>query len=67
MTAEEHHEPFLCRTHLHHHWVHEHNPDGEDYMRCSRCGKDRGESDGDSALGKASLWGTMPGAHGPSM
>jgi hypothetical protein len=45
MTTENHHEPFLCRTHLHHHWVHEHNPDGEDYMRCSRCGKDRGEFD----------------------
>jgi hypothetical protein len=33
--------PFLCRTNLHHHWMLETNPDGETYLRCSRCGKDR--------------------------
>jgi hypothetical protein len=34
------HKPLLCRTHLHHRWTQMRNPDGENYLRCSRCGTD---------------------------
>jgi hypothetical protein len=34
-------DPLLCRTNLHHRWVEQKNADGESYLRCSRCGKDR--------------------------
>jgi hypothetical protein len=31
----------LCRLNLHHKWVRQFNPDGEDYLHCTACGKDR--------------------------
>ncbi|MCW2528476.1 MAG: hypothetical protein JWM76_3336 [Pseudonocardiales bacterium] len=34
----------LCRLNIQHHWKPEHNPDGEIYYRCARCGKDRFDS-----------------------
>ena len=33
--------PLLCRLNLHHKWVRQFNPDGEDYLHCMACGKDR--------------------------
>jgi hypothetical protein len=33
--------PLLCRLNLHHKWVRQFNPDGEDYLHCTACGKDR--------------------------
>jgi hypothetical protein len=33
-------KPLLCRTHLHHRWAPARNPDGENYLRCRRCGTD---------------------------
>lgn len=38
----EHRKPWLCRLRLHR-WVACHNPDGEDYLRCRRCGVDHFE------------------------
>jgi hypothetical protein len=31
----------LCRLNLHHKWVRCFNPQGEDYLQCKCCGKDR--------------------------
>jgi hypothetical protein len=31
----------LCRFNLHHKWVRRKNPEGEDYLQCKACGKDR--------------------------
>jgi hypothetical protein len=31
----------LCRLDLHHKWVRRFNKDGEDYLQCRACGKDR--------------------------
>jgi hypothetical protein len=31
----------LCRFNVHHKWVRRKNPDGEDYLQCKICGKDR--------------------------
>jgi hypothetical protein len=36
-------KPLLCRLNTHHKWVLEVNPDGEDYLHCTACGKDRYE------------------------
>jgi hypothetical protein len=33
--------PLLCRLNLHHKWVRQFNPDGEGYLHCTACGKDR--------------------------
>jgi len=33
-------KPLLCRLNLRHRWTAEHNPAGERYRRCSKCGKD---------------------------
>ena len=35
-------KPFLCRTHLHHHWELAKTKDGQEFVRCSRCLKERG-------------------------
>jgi hypothetical protein len=40
MTVRAPHKPLLCRIHVHHKWALEHNPDGELYLRCTRCGND---------------------------
>lgn len=37
--------PLLCRLHVHHRWERTINPDGEDYLHCSACGKDRYDVD----------------------
>ena len=34
--------PWLCRMRLHH-WVECHNPDGDSYLQCRRCGQDHFE------------------------
>ena len=34
-------KPFLCRTNLHHLWELAHTDDGQRYVRCSRCLKER--------------------------
>lgn len=41
------HRPLLCRLHLHH-FEPCHNPDGEFYLRCRRCGTDRDDPHGRS-------------------
>ena len=33
-------KPVMCRLNLHHRWQKVHNPAGESYRRCRRCGKD---------------------------
>jgi hypothetical protein len=33
--------PLLCQLNLHHKWVRQFNADGEDYLHCTACGKDR--------------------------
>ena len=35
----------LCRAHLHHKWVPAHSEDGDQYLRCAHCGKDKTEVD----------------------
>ena len=39
MSGESHRKPLLCR--LHHKWARWFNRDGEDYLHCTACGKDR--------------------------
>jgi hypothetical protein len=34
-------KPLFCRLNLHHKWVRRFNPQGEDYLQCKACGKDR--------------------------
>jgi hypothetical protein len=52
------HRPLLCRLHLHH-FEPCHNPDGEFYLRCRRCGEDRDDPHGRS--GDASIGGNIFG------
>lgn len=33
-------KPLMCRLNLHHRWQREHNPAGEQFRRCRKCGKD---------------------------
>ena len=39
----ERRKPLLCALNLHHHWHLESTPDGDRFMRCTKCGKDRDE------------------------
>lgn len=34
-------KPFLCRTNLHHSWELAQTRDGDEYVRCARCLKER--------------------------
>jgi hypothetical protein len=34
-------KPFLCRTNLHHHWELAQTSDGEEYIRCAKCLKEK--------------------------
>lgn len=36
-------KPLLCRTNLRHTWEWAHTPDGERYIRCRRCLKEKGD------------------------
>ena len=38
-------KPVLCRLNMHHKWVRQFNPDGEDYLHCKVCGKDLYENE----------------------
>lgn len=33
-------KPLMCRLNLHHRWQREHNPAGEQFRRCRKCGND---------------------------
>ena len=35
-------KPLLCRINLRHKWEWAHTPDGQRYVRCARCDKERG-------------------------
>jgi hypothetical protein len=48
-------KPFLCRTNLHHSWESAHTPDGQRFVRCGRCMKERASGAGGNVTG--------PGAH----
>ena len=39
------HPTLLCRTRLHHKWVPAKTEDGDQYIGCAHCGKDRTEVD----------------------
>lgn len=45
-------KPLLCRTNLRHHWEWAHTRDGQRYVRCGRCLKERGD-------GRTGMSGTM--------
>ena len=45
MTEPTLHPTLLCRAHLHHKWVPAHTEDGEQYMHCAHCGKDKTDAD----------------------
>jgi hypothetical protein len=36
-------KPLLCRTNLHHTWESAHTRDGQRFVRCARCLKERGD------------------------
>ena len=36
-------KPLLCLLNVRHHWHVESTPDGDRYVRCTKCGKDRNE------------------------
>jgi hypothetical protein len=50
-------KPLLCRTNAHHHWEWAHTPDGERYIRCSRCLKEKDSSAGGQWTGGLSMGG----------
>jgi uncharacterized membrane protein len=39
-------KPVLCRVNLRHRWEWAHTPDGERYVRCARCHKERSSGGG---------------------
>jgi hypothetical protein len=53
-------KPFLCRANLHHSWESAHTPDGQRYVRCGRCLKERETGPGGNVTGPgaASAGGT---------
>jgi hypothetical protein len=50
-------KPLLCRTNMHHRWEWAHTPDGQRYVRCARCLKERGD-------GRTGMSGAMMGMGG---
>lgn len=56
-------KPLLCRTNAHHHWEWASTPDGERYIRCGRCLKEKGSSAGGQWTGGASM-GSFGGGGG---
>jgi hypothetical protein len=53
--------PLLCRTHVHHKWRLERNPEGETYLRCGRCGNDRYDVE---RVDGPNMGGNLMGLHG---
>ena len=54
-------KPFLCRTNLRHRWESAHTPDGERYIRCARCLKEKESGAGGRWVGGASMSGGYTG------
>jgi hypothetical protein len=50
-------KPFLCKVNLRHHWQWAHTPDGERYVRCERCHKERDSGAGGTWTAGASMGG----------
>ncbi|GAA2169109.1 hypothetical protein [Pedococcus bigeumensis] len=53
MTAPS--KPLLCRTNAHHHWEWASTPDGQRYIRCARCLKEKDSGAGGQWTGGASM------------
>jgi hypothetical protein len=53
--------PLLCRTNLHHRWEWAHTTDGERYIRCSRCLKEKDSGAGGRWVGGVSMGGGYTG------
>jgi hypothetical protein len=56
-------KPLLCRTNTHHHWEWANTPDGERFVRCSRCLKEKDSGAGGQWTGGASM-GSFGGGGG---
>ena len=56
-------KPLLCRTNARHHWEWATTPDGERYIRCGRCLKEKDSSAGGQWTGGASM-GSFGGGGG---
>jgi len=54
-------KPLLCRTNLHHHWEWAHTTDGERYIRCARCLKEKDSGAGGRWVGGVSMGGGYTG------
>jgi hypothetical protein len=54
-------KPFLCRTNLHHTWELAHTPDGQRFVRCARCHKERDSGPAITGPGAASTMSTPSG------
>jgi hypothetical protein len=50
-------KPLLCRTNAHHDWEWAHTSDGERYIRCSRCLKEKDSGAGGKWTGGLSMGG----------
>lgn len=50
-------KPLLCRFNLRHHWEFANTPDGEQYVRCARCFKERWTGPGANTVTGFSLGG----------
>lgn len=46
---------FLCRTNLHHSWQLAHTADGQRYVRCARCLKERESGPGGNVTGPGAM------------
>jgi hypothetical protein len=61
-------KPFLCRTNLHHSWELASTSDGQRYVRCARCLKEKdsggGNSTGPGAMSAGSTTGVAGGGFG---
>ncbi|WP_457252370.1 hypothetical protein [Pedococcus sp. P5_B7] len=54
-------KPWLCRTNLHHRWEWAHTRDGERYIRCAKCLKEKDYGAGTRWVGGASMGGGYTG------
>jgi hypothetical protein len=48
-------KPFLCRTNLHHSWELAHTTDGQRYVHCRRCLRERDSGPGGNVTGPGAM------------
>lgn len=55
MTTSVGRKPLLCRTNVHHSWELAHTADGQRYVRCGKCLKERNSGPGGNVTGPGAM------------